>query len=136
MVLLKYFLSLLFTHKYLVLCASAAVHMHSLDSQERELDGSFRSRDSNHYSAEGDHGFEFDHEAILGARCFIPFLFMTPCSRRSDFAMFFLVVDKKRDTSDVDAARSLFSRAIGLGCNVLLLSRECERSSGVRQAVT
>lgn len=66
---IKYFLSLLLTHNLLMSCASAVVHKHSMDNQERELDGSFRSRDSNHYD-DGGHNYEFDHEAILGARCF------------------------------------------------------------------
>lgn len=55
-------------------CASAAVHMHSVDTQERELDGSYRPRDSNHYGDDGEHNYEFDHEAILGAQCSILYL--------------------------------------------------------------
>lgn len=48
------------------LCASAAVHSHSVDSPERESDGAYRPRDSDHYTDAG-HNVEFDHEAILGA---------------------------------------------------------------------
>ncbi|CAB3231518.1 unnamed protein product [Arctia plantaginis] len=50
----------------LVYCASAAVHDHSMDTVERESDGSFRARDYDHYSDSGHHS-EFDHEAILGS---------------------------------------------------------------------
>lgn len=96
---LKYFLSLLLTHNLLVSTVSSAAHMHSLDNQERELDGSYRSRDSGHYDG-GSHNYEFDHEAILGARCFIPFVFMTSLTT-GGFAMFFLLVDKKRDSHRV-----------------------------------
>lgn len=48
------------------LCASAAVHSHSVDSPERESDGAYRPRDSDHYTDAG-HNVEFDHEAILGS---------------------------------------------------------------------
>lgn len=58
---------LLVSHE-LLHCASAAVHQHSVDTSERESDGSFRSRDADHYDDEERHNVEFDHEAILGAR--------------------------------------------------------------------
>lgn len=61
----KMFLPLVLTHHLLVYCASAAVHSHSVDNQERESDGSFRARDYEHYGDAG-HNSEFDHEAILG----------------------------------------------------------------------
>lgn len=64
-----YFISflLLLSHNVLLHCASAAVHSHSLDNNlEREADGSYRSRDYEHYSDAG-HNSEFDHEAILGS---------------------------------------------------------------------
>lgn len=62
----KYLLSfmLLLSHN-LLNCASAAVHDHSIDNIERESDGSYRSRDAEHYGDSG-HNVEFDHEAILG----------------------------------------------------------------------
>ncbi|XP_041978067.1 reticulocalbin-2 isoform X2 [Aricia agestis] len=49
-----------------ILCASAAVHSHSVDGGEREADGAYRPRDHEHYGDEG-HNVEFDHEAILGS---------------------------------------------------------------------
>lgn len=61
----KYFLGILLTHNMLMYCASAAVHGHSVDTLERETDGSFRPRDYEHFSESG-HNSEFDHEAILG----------------------------------------------------------------------
>ncbi|XP_026322938.1 reticulocalbin-2 isoform X2 [Hyposmocoma kahamanoa] len=59
-------LMLLVSHE-LLHCASAAVHQHSVDTTERESDGSFRARDAGHYDDEARHNVEFDHEAILGA---------------------------------------------------------------------
>lgn len=56
----------LLTQNLLLNCASAAVHSHSVDTQEREGDGSYRARDFDHYGDSG-HNSEFDHEAILGA---------------------------------------------------------------------
>lgn len=50
------------------LCASAAVHSHSVDTPERESDGAYRPRDYDHYTNAG-HNVEFDHEAILGTSC-------------------------------------------------------------------
>lgn len=63
-----YVLSFMFVlTQYLLLnCASAAVHNHQVDTQERESDGSFRARDFEHYGDSG-HNSEFDHEAILGS---------------------------------------------------------------------
>lgn len=58
-------LTLLLTPNIL-LCASAAVHSHSVDNTEREADGAYRPRDYDHYNDEG-HNVEFDHEAIIGA---------------------------------------------------------------------
>lgn len=57
--------AVLLTHNLLLNCASAAVHSHSIDTVERESDGSYRARDYDHYN-EGRHNAEFDHEAILG----------------------------------------------------------------------
>ncbi|CAH0404571.1 unnamed protein product [Chilo suppressalis] len=58
---------LLLSHNVLLHCASAAVHSHGVDNNlERESDGSYRSRDYDHYSDAG-HNSEFDHEAILGS---------------------------------------------------------------------
>ncbi|CAG9784705.1 unnamed protein product [Diatraea saccharalis] len=58
---------LLLSHNVLLHCASAAVHSHSVDNNlERESDGSYRSRDYDHYNDAG-HNSEFDHEAILGS---------------------------------------------------------------------
>ncbi|XP_028156604.1 reticulocalbin-2 isoform X1 [Ostrinia furnacalis] len=65
----EYFFSflILLSHNVLLHCASAAVHSHSLDNNiERESDGSYRSRDFDHYNDAG-HNSEFDHEAILGS---------------------------------------------------------------------
>ncbi|KAJ8726039.1 hypothetical protein PYW07_000737 [Mythimna separata] len=65
---LKYFLGVVLSY-VLLYCASAAVHGqhgHSVDTLERESDGSFRARDYEHYSDSG-HNSEFDHEAILGS---------------------------------------------------------------------
>ncbi|XP_026322973.1 reticulocalbin-2 isoform X6 [Hyposmocoma kahamanoa] len=59
-------LMLLVSHE-LLHCASAAVHQHSVDTTERESDGSFRARDAGHYDDEARHNVEFDHEAILGS---------------------------------------------------------------------
>ncbi|KAI8427402.1 hypothetical protein MSG28_001955 [Choristoneura fumiferana] len=56
----------LLTQNLLLNCASAAVHSHSVDTQEREGDGSYRARDFDHYGDSG-HNSEFDHEAILGS---------------------------------------------------------------------
>ncbi|CAH2105080.1 unnamed protein product [Euphydryas editha] len=50
----------------ILLCASAAVHSHSVDNTEREADGAYRPRDYEHYN-DGGHNVEFDHEAILGS---------------------------------------------------------------------
>ncbi|XP_047507525.1 reticulocalbin-2 isoform X1 [Pieris napi] len=50
----------------ILFCASAAVHSHSLDDPERESDGAYRPRDSEHFNDMG-HNVEFDHEAILGS---------------------------------------------------------------------
>lgn len=54
---------LLFNNLYF---SSAAAHGHSVDNLERESDGSYRSRDHEHYGDSG-HNTEFDHEAILGS---------------------------------------------------------------------
>ncbi|XP_026737924.1 reticulocalbin-2 [Trichoplusia ni] len=65
----KYLLSILLAHNLLLSCASAAVHGqhgHSVDTLERDSDGSFRARDYEHYGDSG-HNSEFDHEAILGS---------------------------------------------------------------------
>lgn len=40
--------------------------MHSVDNLEREEDGSYKSRDYDHFGDSG-HNTEFDHEAILGS---------------------------------------------------------------------
>lgn len=47
--------------------ASAHIHTHNhkLDRNERIEDGAFGSRDADHY-VDGEHHYEFDHEAILG----------------------------------------------------------------------
>lgn len=90
---LKYFLSVLLTHNLLMSCASAAVHSHSVDTLERESDGSFRARNADHYGDAG-HNSEFDHEAILGTRCFIVIVFMTSLAA-GGFTTTALVVDKK-----------------------------------------
>ncbi|XP_026490537.1 reticulocalbin-2 [Vanessa tameamea] len=58
-------LTLLLTPNIL-LCATAAVHSHSIDNTERESDGAYRPRDYVHYNDAG-HNVEFDHEAILGS---------------------------------------------------------------------
>lgn len=59
---------LLLSYNFFNYCASAAVHSHShsQNSLERESDGSFRSRDTDHYDDDVHHS-EFDHEAILGS---------------------------------------------------------------------
>ncbi|XP_053604986.1 reticulocalbin-2-like isoform X2 [Plodia interpunctella] len=65
----QYILSLilLLTYSMVQHCASAAVHSHAVEqNQERESDGSYKSRDHDHYN-EGEHNSEFDHEAILGS---------------------------------------------------------------------
>ncbi|XP_030027423.1 reticulocalbin-2 isoform X2 [Manduca sexta] len=46
--------------------SAAAAHSHGMDNVERELDGSYRPRDHDHYGDSG-HNTEFDHEAILGS---------------------------------------------------------------------
>ncbi|CAG9121712.1 unnamed protein product [Plutella xylostella] len=56
----------LITHNMVMNCASAAVHGHSVDADERAADGAYRPRDAGHYS-DGVHHSEFDHEAILGS---------------------------------------------------------------------
>ncbi|XP_045458854.1 reticulocalbin-2 [Melitaea cinxia] len=63
----QYFITLtLLLTPNILLCASAAVHSHSVDKTEREADGAYRPRDYDHYNDEG-HNVEFDHEAILGS---------------------------------------------------------------------
>lgn len=52
-------------------CNAASAHIHThqhnkIDSNERMQDGAFSPRDSEHYTDEGEHHHEFDHEAILG----------------------------------------------------------------------
>ncbi|KAI5636007.1 EF-hand domain pair domain-containing protein [Phthorimaea operculella] len=47
-------------------CTSLAVQHHSIDNLERDSDGSYRPRDSDHYGDSG-HNADFDHEAILGS---------------------------------------------------------------------
>lgn len=68
-------LMLLLTHHTIFHCASAAVH-HSqdLESNERDEDGAYKPRDSEHYRG-SEHNMDFDHEAILGARSFVVILF-------------------------------------------------------------
>lgn len=66
---------LVFLLCYECLCyVSAAAHKHSVNNLEREEDGSYSPRDSDHYNNAG-HNTEFDHEAILGVwlllLCFI-----------------------------------------------------------------
>ncbi|XP_034941214.1 reticulocalbin-2 [Chelonus insularis] len=46
-------------------CASAHIHQHK--NTERLEDGAFSPRDNDHYSNNGEHHHEFDHEAILGS---------------------------------------------------------------------
>lgn len=65
-------LILLLTHHTIFYCASAAVH-HSLDTNERDSDGAYKARDSDHYSGL-QHNVDFDHEAILGTYIFVPYL--------------------------------------------------------------
>lgn len=72
---LKYFLCVLLSYNMLY-CASAAVHGHSVDTLERESDGSFRARDYEHYGDAG-HNSEYDHEAILGTTGVV-FFFILP----------------------------------------------------------
>ncbi|XP_026682207.1 reticulocalbin-2 isoform X3 [Diaphorina citri] len=47
-------------------CINSA-HIGSHLNKEREEDGSFVSRDHNHYGQGGEHNTDFDHEAILGS---------------------------------------------------------------------
>ncbi|KAL1458341.1 hypothetical protein WDU94_008500 [Cyamophila willieti] len=42
-------------------------HIGSLLNKEREEDGSYISRDHNHFGEGGQHNVDFDHEAILGS---------------------------------------------------------------------
>lgn len=48
---------------------AATTHKHSSAHHvgERLEDGTFRSRDSDHQGADGEHMTEFDHEAMLGS---------------------------------------------------------------------
>lgn len=49
-------------------CTPASAHLHNRDlNSERVEDGSYKSRDHNHISEEGEHNANFDHEAILGS---------------------------------------------------------------------
>ncbi|OWR40706.1 Reticulocalbin-2 [Danaus plexippus plexippus] len=65
--LTKYMISfILLLTPNILLCASAAVHGHNVDSPERESDGAYKPRDYEHYNDVG-HNVEFDHEAILGS---------------------------------------------------------------------
>jgi hypothetical protein len=50
------------------LCLAHSVHHHGQHSArgEREEDGAFSPRDNGHFSEDGGHHGEFDHEAILG----------------------------------------------------------------------
>ncbi|XP_045761406.1 reticulocalbin-2 isoform X1 [Maniola jurtina] len=57
---------LLLTPNILVILLCASVHSHSIDTNEREMDGAYRPRDYEHYNDAG-HNVEFDHEAILGS---------------------------------------------------------------------
>lgn len=71
---LRHLLLIFVSYNFVISCALGAAHMHSLDAhetQERELDGSYRPRDSDHYGGDGEHNYEFDHEAIIG-RCRMP----------------------------------------------------------------
>ncbi|XP_057672626.1 reticulocalbin-2 isoform X1 [Diorhabda carinulata] len=47
---------------------AGVMHSHTNEvNKERETDGAYSPRDHSHYSDEGDHYTEFDHEAILGS---------------------------------------------------------------------
>lgn len=46
---------------------TATTHKHGHHTGERMEDGSFRTRDSEHQGADGEHFTEFDHEAMLGS---------------------------------------------------------------------
>lgn len=48
---------------------AATTHKHGQHQQqgERLEDGVFRTRDSDHHGADGEHLTEFDHEAMLGS---------------------------------------------------------------------
>ncbi|KAJ0181559.1 hypothetical protein K1T71_002281 [Dendrolimus kikuchii] len=61
----KYLLVFLLCYKNLCY-VSAAAHKHGVNNLEREEDGSYSPRDSDHYNDAG-HNTEFDHEAILGS---------------------------------------------------------------------
>lgn len=128
-------LMLLVSHE-LLHCASAAVHQHSVDTNERESDGSFRARDAGHYDNEARHNVEFDHEAILGA----PTLFTSLCldviqRERAGRVSQYSVVDKKCNRATVCDVRENRAHRAGAGfyCgHVLLVHREREGGGRVR----
>lgn len=59
-----FYLCLMLTNKIY----AGVMHSHTNEvNKERETDGAYSPRDHSHYSDEGDHYTEFDHEAILGS---------------------------------------------------------------------
>lgn len=54
------------------MCFAHSVHHHGQHSRgEREEDGAFSPRDTGHFTEDGGHHGEFDHEAILGILQFL-----------------------------------------------------------------
>lgn len=116
---IKLFVLLFIAHN--LYCVLAAAHVHSVDNIERESDGSYKPRDQDHYGDSG-HNTEFDHEAILGARCFTTSFVFTTLRRRR--RLYYCVIRKTKKVA-YDVRNTLFDiiSAFYLGYNILFLYR-------------